>query len=91
MKTLSANLRPYNRWKAETLSFLHVLFVLGVKTTSLLNKTRQSYGIRFKGAFFRKIKNSPIKRYRIRFDGATEQYRRNQENRRKQQILAIFY
>ncbi len=52
MKTLSATPRPYNRWKAETLSFLHVLLVLGVKMTSLLNKTRQSYGIRFEGAFF---------------------------------------
>jgi hypothetical protein len=63
MKTLSATPGPYNRQKAETLSFLCVLLVLGVKLTSLLNKTRQSYGICFKGAFFWKIKNSPIKRY----------------------------
>ena len=38
-----------------------MLLVLGVKLTSLLNKTCQSYGIRFEGAFFRKIENSPIK------------------------------
>ena len=31
-----------NRWKAESLSFLHVLFIWGVALTSLLNKTRQS-------------------------------------------------
>jgi hypothetical protein len=63
MKTLSAIPRPYNPWKAETLSFLHVMLVLGVKMTNLLNKTHQTYGIRFEGAFFWKIKNSPIKRY----------------------------
>ena len=48
MKTLSATPRPYNRWKAETLSFLHVLLVWGVKLTSLLNKRRQSWTIHSK-------------------------------------------
>ncbi len=33
-----------NRWKAESLSFLHVLLVWGVALTSLLIKTRQSSG-----------------------------------------------
>ena len=47
-KTLSATPRPYNRWKAETLSFLHVLLVWGVKLTSLLNKRRQSWTIHSK-------------------------------------------
>ena len=42
MKTLSATPRPYNRWKAESLSFLHVLLVWGDVVTSLLIKTRQS-------------------------------------------------
>ena len=32
---------PY-RWKAETVSFLHVLLVWGVKLTSLLTTTRQN-------------------------------------------------
>ena len=45
MKTLSATPRPYDRWKAETLSFLHVLLVWGVKLASLLNKRRQSWTI----------------------------------------------
>ena len=44
MKTLSATHRPYDHWKAESLSFLHVLLVLGVALTSLLIKTRQSLG-----------------------------------------------
>ena len=45
MKTLSATPRPYDRWKAETLSFLHVLLVWVVKLASLLNKMRQSWTI----------------------------------------------
>ncbi len=61
MKTLTATPRPYNCGKAKTLSFLHVVLGLGVKLTSLLNKTRQSYGISFEGAFFWKIENSPIR------------------------------
>jgi hypothetical protein len=44
MKTLSATPRPYDRWKAENLSFLHVLLVWGVTVTSLLIKKRQSWG-----------------------------------------------
>ncbi len=44
MKTLSETPRPYKRWKAETLSFLHVLLVWEVALASLLNKTRQSSG-----------------------------------------------
>ncbi len=41
-KTLSANPPPLYCWKAETLSFLHVLLVWGVKLTSLLTKMCQS-------------------------------------------------
>ena len=44
MKTLSETPRPYNRWKAASLSFLHVLLVWGVAMASLLIKTRQSSG-----------------------------------------------
>ena len=62
MKTLTATPRPYDRWKAETLSFLHLLLVLGVKLTSLLATVHQNYGIILKGTYFRKIANSPIKR-----------------------------
>jgi hypothetical protein len=47
---------------AESLSFLHVLLVLGVKLTSLLTSMRQNCGIGVEGAYFWKIKNSPIKR-----------------------------
>ena len=54
MKTLSMTPRPYDRWKAETLSFLHVLLVLGVKVTSLLTITRQNYGIVLKARIFGK-------------------------------------
>ena len=67
MNTLSATPRPYNHWKAETLSFLHVLLVLGVKLTSLLTTTCQNYGIGFEGTYFRKIENSLIKRYATTF------------------------
>ncbi len=35
MKTLSATPRPYDRWKAENLSFLHVLLVWGVTLTTI--------------------------------------------------------
>ncbi len=48
MKTLSATPRPYDSWKAETLSFLHVLLVWGVTLTSLLNKRRQRWTIHLK-------------------------------------------
>ncbi len=41
-ETLSATPRPYNRWKAESLSFLLVLLVWGFALTSLLIKTCQS-------------------------------------------------
>ena len=41
-KTLSTTPRPLYRWKAETVSFLHVLLVWGVKLTSLLTTTRQN-------------------------------------------------
>jgi hypothetical protein len=34
MKTQPATPRPWHRWKAETLSFLHVLLDLGVKLVS---------------------------------------------------------
>ena len=44
MKTLSETLRPYNRWKAESLSFLHVLLVWGVVPASLLIKMHQRSG-----------------------------------------------
>ena len=37
-KTLSATPRPWYHWKAEDLSFLHVLLVWGVNLTCLLNK-----------------------------------------------------
>ena len=47
-KTLSATPRLWYRWKAETLSFLHVLLVWGVKLVSLLNKRRQSWTIHSK-------------------------------------------
>jgi hypothetical protein len=43
MNTLSATPRPWYRWKAEDLSFLHVLLVWGVTVTSLLIKKRQSW------------------------------------------------
>jgi hypothetical protein len=35
------NPQPYNRWKAENLSFLHVLLVWGITLTSLLIKKHQ--------------------------------------------------
>jgi hypothetical protein len=41
-KTLSPTPQPLYCWKAETLSFLHVLLVWGVKQTSLLTKMCQS-------------------------------------------------
>jgi len=41
-KTLSTTPRPYDHWKAEDLGFLHVLLVLGVKPSHLLNKMCQS-------------------------------------------------
>jgi hypothetical protein len=43
MKTLSVTPRPWYRWKAEDLSFLHVLLVWGVTLTSLLIKKCQSW------------------------------------------------
>ena len=55
MKTKSTTPRPYDRWKAETLSFLHVLLVLGVKLTSLLTTMRQNYGILSKARIFEKL------------------------------------
>jgi hypothetical protein len=55
MKTLSAAPRPYDRWKAETLSFLHVLLVLGVKLTSFLTTMRQNYGIVSNAHIFGKL------------------------------------
>ncbi len=55
MKTLSATPRPYNFWKAETLSFLRVLLILGVNVTSLLTTTRQNYGIVLKASIFGKL------------------------------------
>jgi hypothetical protein len=48
MKTLSATPRPYDCWKTETLSFLHVLLVWGVTPTCLLNTRRQSWTIHSK-------------------------------------------
>ncbi len=47
-KTLSETPRPLYRWKAEVLSFLHVLLVWGVNLASLLNKRRQSWTIHLK-------------------------------------------
>jgi hypothetical protein len=44
---------PYH-WKAEALSFLHVLLVLGVNPGSLLTKSCQSYGIGSVGTNLRK-------------------------------------
>jgi hypothetical protein len=41
-KTLSATPRPLNHWKAEDLSFLHVLLVLCVNLGLSFNKKRQS-------------------------------------------------
>ena len=55
MKTLSMTTRPYDHWKAETLSFLHVLLVLGVKLTSLLTTMRQNYDIVSKARIFGKL------------------------------------
>jgi hypothetical protein len=37
-----------HHWKAEVLSFLHVLLVWGVNLVSLLNKRRQSWTIHLK-------------------------------------------
>ncbi len=51
MKTLSTIPRPYNRWKAEDLSFLHVLLVWWVALTSVLIKKRQSWTIRQKPSY----------------------------------------
>ena len=45
MKTLSATPRPYNRWKAESHSFLYMLLGWGVALASLLIKTRQSLSL----------------------------------------------
>jgi hypothetical protein len=45
--------QPLYCWKAEIVSFLHVLLVLGVKLTSLLNKMCQSWGYVLKYAFWR--------------------------------------
>ncbi len=47
-KTLSETPRPLYHWKAEVLSFLHVLLVWGVNLASLLNKRRQSWTIHLK-------------------------------------------
>ena len=55
MKTLSMTPRPYDRWEAETLSFLHVLLVLGVNMGSLLTETRQIYSILSKTRIFKKM------------------------------------
>jgi hypothetical protein len=55
MKTLPTTPRPYDRWKAETLSFLRVLLVLGVKATSLLITMRRNYGIVSKARIFGKL------------------------------------
>ena len=44
MKTLSATLIPLYHWKAEIISFLHVLIVWGVNMTRWLIKMRQSWG-----------------------------------------------
>ena len=48
MKTLFATPRSWYNWKAETLSFLHVLLVWSVNLASLLNKRCQSWTIRLK-------------------------------------------
>ncbi len=42
---------PQTHWKAETLSFLHVLLVWGVNLASLLNKWHQSWTIHSKQTF----------------------------------------
>ena len=42
MKTLFATPSSWYHWKAETLSFLHVLLVWGVTMTILLIKKRQT-------------------------------------------------
>ena len=47
-KTLSLTSRPCYRRKAETLSFLHVLLVLGVKMVSLLITRHKREGISLK-------------------------------------------
>ena len=44
MMTLSQTPRPLYPWKAEIISFLHVLLVWGVKLTSSLTKMCQSLG-----------------------------------------------
>ena len=64
MKTLSATPGPHDRWKADTLSFLHVLLVWGVKLASLLNKRRQTWTLLQKPSIFtRNFVYPPIKRY----------------------------
>ena len=55
MKTQFATPRPHYRWKAETLSFLHELLVLGAKLVSLLTTMRQNYGIVSKMRIFGKL------------------------------------
>ncbi len=50
-----------NRWKAESLSFLHVLLVWGVVLASLLIKTRQSSDCDLIDPIFNS-ENCPIKR-----------------------------
>ena len=46
MKTLPGTPRPYNHWKAENVSFLHLLLlVLVVNMDSLLSKSCQIYSI----------------------------------------------
>ncbi len=56
MKTLSVTPRPWYRWKAEYLRFLHVLLVRGVTLTSLLIKKRQSWALVLSILFDRMIK-----------------------------------
>ncbi len=68
MKTLSVTPRPYDRWKAETLSFLHVLLVWDVILVSSLNKLRWNWRYGSKCANTRHIEYLPIKRYLLEIE-----------------------
>jgi hypothetical protein len=51
MKTLSETPQPLYCWKAENLSFLHVVLVWGGTMISLLIKKRQSLALVLRYAF----------------------------------------
>ena len=63
IKTLSATPIPWYRWKAETLSFLHVLLVYGNILTILLIKKRQNGAFVMRYYFWRNRQKIDSKRH----------------------------